>query len=120
PNIAAGSSIGTAGLPLSDLFVGSGGANKALDFDTSTLTANRQVKWVDAAGTVVETGSGINQPLQTRRGVAGCVTGASIGAACFSISEPTLHSMILGEQFQTSFRPRVRKFLQFVFILFKG
>ena len=82
PNIAAGSSIGTAGLPLSDLFVGSGGANKALDFDTSTLTANRQVKWVDAAGTVVETGSGINQPLQTRRGVAGCVTGASIGAAC--------------------------------------
>ena len=82
PNVPAGSTIGTATLPISDLFMGSAGLNKALDFDTSTLTANRQVKWVDSAGTVVETGSGASQPLQTRHGVGGCATSASIGAVC--------------------------------------
>ncbi len=82
PNVAAGSSIGTAALPLSDLFVGSAGTNKALDFDTSTLSANRQIKWADSAGTVVETSSGSGQPLQTKHGAAGCATGTAVGAVC--------------------------------------
>jgi hypothetical protein len=64
PNSAAGSSIGTQTLPASDIFIG-GSANHVLDFDTSALTTNRQIKAQDASGTLGFTSG-------TQRFFAGC------------------------------------------------
>jgi len=44
-------------------------------------TAPRTATFPDAGGTVLETGNG-SSPIQTKRGVAGCATTATIGATC--------------------------------------
>ena len=50
-------------------------------FSVSNITANRAWAMPDASGTVLVTGNGAST-LQTKHGVAGCATAASIGATC--------------------------------------
>ncbi len=81
PHTAAGSSLGIATQPFSDIFIG-GAANKALDFNTAALSANRQVTWSDNAGTVPLTiASGTTTLGNANIGATTCNAAVTTGAA---------------------------------------
>jgi len=75
PSTAGGNNLGSNSVPWGNVFVGSAGANKAANFDTSSLTTNRTVKIPDANTVTVQGATaGSHQFATAISGTTGAIT----------------------------------------------
>jgi len=94
PSVAGNAALGSVTLPWNSIFLGSA-ANQNVQIFPSGLTANRTATWPDISGGIGVSLNAVNGAYQSKRGVAGCTTAASIGGVCaadITVTWPTAFS----------------------------